>query len=185
MISAIDRTHTKLRTKDPSMTSSRTELLQQHAQAEGLDIAAELRLGGRYTPVVVHGGVAYVSGQVPRVGQDVVVQGHAGREATLAQAQRAARIGALRGLIILHQQLGGLDAVLQVLRVSVFVQSAPGFSQQSEVADAASDLIVAVLGPAGVHSRTSVGVAQLPKNATVEVELTVAVDSAKSKSSLD
>jgi enamine deaminase RidA (YjgF/YER057c/UK114 family) len=150
--------------------------LQQHAEALGFDITAELRIGGRYTPAIVHEGVAYVSGQVPRIGQEVAVQGHAGREASLEEAQRAARICTLRGLTILHQQLGGLDAVRQALRMSVFVQSAPGFTQQSEVADAASDLLVAVLGPAGLHSRTSVGVAQLPKNATVEVELTVAVD---------
>ncbi|MFZ4289348.1 RidA family protein [Variovorax sp. HJSM1_2] len=163
------------------MTASRTERLQQLAQAEGLDISAELRLGGRYTPVVQHAGISYLSGQVPRVGLDVVVQGSAGREVTLADAQRAARIGALRSLIILHQQPGGLEHVQQVLRVSVFVQSAPDFSQQSEVADAASDLLVEVLGPAGVHSRTSVGVAQLPKNATVEVELTVAVEGVKAK----
>lgn len=159
-----------------TIQTSRTTLLQQHAEALGFDISAELRLGGNYAPVIVHNGVAHVSGQVPRIGQDVVVLGSAGRDVTLAEAQRAARISAIRVLTILHQHLGSLDRVAQVLRITVFVQSAPDFTLQSQVADAASDLLVAVLGEAGKHSRSSVGVAQLPKNATVEVELTAAIN---------
>lgn len=59
-----------------------------------------------------------------------------------------------------------------MLRITVYVQSAPGFTQQSEVADGASEVLYRVLGPVGAHTRTSVGVLQLPKNATVEVDLT-------------
>jgi len=91
-------------------------------------------------------------------------------------AQLAAKVCAMRALAILQRSLGTLDKVRAILKVTVYVQSADGFTQQSEVADAASELIVAILGPAGAHARTSVGVFQLPKNATVEVDLVASVE---------
>ena len=74
-----------------------------------------------------------------------------------------------------RQALGSLERVAQLLRITVYVQSADGFTQQSEVADGASALLRAVLGPAGAHARTSVGVFRLPKDATVELDLVAAV----------
>ena len=122
-----------------------------------------------------HGDVVYVSGQVPRVGSTVVVTGRAGADVSLAQAQTGAKVCAMRALALLRQNLGGLDRIQQVMRVTVYTQSAADFTQQSEVADAASEVLHTVLGAAGIHTRTSVGVAQLPKNATVEVDLIAAV----------
>jgi enamine deaminase RidA (YjgF/YER057c/UK114 family) len=81
----------------------------------------------------------------------------------------------MRALALLRQSLGSLDKVDKILRVSVFVQSAQDFTQQSEVADSASEVLYAVLGDTGVHTRTSVGVYQLPKNAAVELDLIAAV----------
>jgi enamine deaminase RidA (YjgF/YER057c/UK114 family) len=81
----------------------------------------------------------------------------------------------MRALVLLRQSLGSLDRIAQLLRVTVYTQSAADFTQQSEVADAASDLLHTVLGAAGTHTRTSVGVAQLPKNAAVELDLIAAV----------
>ena len=159
------------------MSSDRDQRLLDHARALGLDPDAPLLVGGNYRPVLVHAGMARVSGQVPRIGQQVVVTGPAG-QVGLDEARRAACIGALRALALLRQQLGSLDGVAQLLRVGVYVQAGPGFSQHSEVADAASELLVAVLGEAGRHARTSVGVASLPKNATVELELEAALVSA-------
>ena len=124
---------------------------------------------------VRHGDVVYVSGQVPRVGSTVVVTGRVGAEVSLAQAQLAAKVCAMRALVLLRQSLGSLDRIEQILRVTVYTQSAMDFTQQSEVADAASELLHAVLGGAGTHTRTSVGVAQLPKNASVELDLIAAV----------
>ena len=123
----------------------------------------------------MHAGTAYVSGQVPRIGSTVVVTGRVGAEVPLEEARHAARICAVRTLAILRQTLGSLDAVAQALRMTVYVQSATDFTQQSEVADAASALLHEVLGDAGRHTRTSVGVVQLPKNAAVELDLVVAV----------
>lgn len=134
----------------------------------------ELRIGGNYTPVVRHGDVVYVSGQIPRIGDTVAVIGRVGDEVSLDDGRRAARICAMRTLALLRQALGSLDAVLHILRMTVYVRSAPDFTRQSEVGDGASDVLRAVLGDAGVHTRTSIGVLQLPKGAAVEVDLIAA-----------
>ena len=90
---------------------------------------------------------------------------------TLNHAQLAAKVCAMRALALLQRELGSLEKVRQILRVTVYTQSAPDFTQQSEVADAASELLHSVLGEPGKHTRTSVGVYQLPKNASVELDL--------------
>jgi enamine deaminase RidA (YjgF/YER057c/UK114 family) len=117
----------------------------------------------------------FVSGQIPRVGNEVVVIGSVGADVSVTQAQLAAKVCTMRALALLRQTLGSLESISRILRVTVFVQSAPGFTQQSEVADGASEVLRSVLGEAGVHTRTSVGVVQLPKNAAVELDLIAAV----------
>ena len=155
--------------------SARDAKLKELASAHGFDIDAEIKVGGSYVPLLRHGGEVFISGQIPRVGDKVVVTGKLGAEVSLANGQRAARICALRALALLRRELGTLDEVKKILRVSVYVHSAPDFTQQTEVADGASALLQEVLGPAGVHTRTSVGVVQLPKGAAVEVDLIAAV----------
>lgn len=147
------------------------------ATALGHSFDGELKIGGNYLPVLRDGTTVYVSGQVPRVGSSVLVTGRVGEQVSLAQAQWGARICAMRALALLKRELGSLDQVRQILRVTVFTQSAQGFTQQSEVADAASELLQSVLGPAGAHTRTSVGVFQLPKDASVELDLIAAAHS--------
>jgi enamine deaminase RidA (YjgF/YER057c/UK114 family) len=141
----------------------------------GHDFSGPLKIGGDYLPAVRHGGLVFVSGQIPRVGDAVVVTGRAGAETPLPEAHRAAAVCAMRALAVLRHSLGSLECVAQLLRVTVYVQSAGHFTQQSEVADGASALLRAVLGPAGAHARTSVGVFRLPKDATVELDLVAAV----------
>ena len=155
--------------------SSRKSRFQSIADELGYSFEGEIKIGGNYTSVVRHGDTAYVSGQIPRVGSTVVVTGKAGLDVSLADVQKAAKVCAMRALALLAQNLGSLEAIAQVLRMTVYVQSSDDFTQQSEVSDAASAVLYAVLGDAGVHTRTSVGVAQLPKNATVELDLIVAV----------
>ena len=144
---------------------------EEAATALGYSFDGELKIGGNYVPLVRDGNVLYVSGQVPRVGSTVIVTGRVGAEVTLSQAQLAAKVCAMRALAVLRRELGSLDKVRQILRVTVYTQSAREFTQQSEVADSASDLLHSVLGEAGKHTRTSVGVYQLPKNASVELDL--------------
>lgn len=156
-----------------SIPSSRQQALDNIIRTLGYDFEGGIRIGGNYASVVQEGKLVWVSGQIPRVGDTVVVTGRAGADVTLAQARLGAQVSMVRALLLLRQALGGLDQIGRVLRINVFVQSAQDFTQQSEVADAASDLLHAVLGEAGRHTRTSVGVYQLPKNASVEIDLVV------------
>ena len=127
-----------------------------------------------YVPVTLHRGVAYVAGQMPKVDGEVRVFGKAGGEVGLETAREQARVCILQGLACLHAALGDLDRIDQVLRVNGYVASAPGFNQQPGVLDAASELLVQVLGERGRHARSAIGVAELPRNAVVEIDLTVA-----------
>ena len=137
--------------------------------------AGEIKIGGNYTSVIRHDNQVFISGQIPRVDDEVVVTGRVGAEVSVAEAQRAAKVCTMRALALLRQELGSLGRVQRILRITVFVQCAQDFTQQSEVADGASEVLYAVLGDAGVHTRTSVGVYQLPKNAAVEIDLIAAV----------
>ena len=127
-----------------------------------------------HVPVTMHDGVAYVSGQLPRAGSGLSATGKLGAEVSLEQAQEAARICILHGLACLKQALGSLDAIERVLKLTGFVASAPGFNQQPQVIDAASRLLTDIFGEAGRHARSAVGVAELPRNAPVEIEMIVA-----------
>lgn len=122
-----------------------------------------------------HNNEIYISGQIPRVGDTVVVTGRAGADVELPVAQLAAKICAMRALALLQRSVGSLDHIKRLLRMNLYVQCAPDFTQQSEVADGASEVLFFVLGDVGAHTRTSIGAYQLPKNATVELDLIAAV----------
>ena len=155
--------------------TSRDQLFNQQASALGYSFDGEIKIGGNYVPLLQDGKHIYISGQIPRVGNDVVVTGAAGSDVTLLVAQKAAKISVMRALALLKNHLGSLDVVKSVLRITVYVQSASTFTQQSEVADGTSEVLYAVFGKEGVHTRTSVGVLQLPKNATVEIDMIAAI----------
>ena len=153
---------------------TRSQIADQIAAELGHGFDGEIRIGGHYVSAVRDGRTVYISGQVPRVGSTVMVTGRVGEQVSLDEARKAAQICALRALAILRRTLGSLDAIEKILRIGVFVQCTADFTQQSEVADAASDLMHRVFGEAGVHTRTSVGVYALPKNAAVELDMIVA-----------
>ncbi|HGM5580473.1 TPA: RidA family protein [Pseudomonas putida] len=154
---------------------SRNDRYEAALQALGYSFDGPLKIGGDYVPVLHLGDQVYISGQIPRVNDTVVLPGRVGEKVSLAEAQTAAKISALRCLKLLSESLGSLDAVKGIARISVFVQSAADFTQQSEVANGASAILHEVLGEAGKHTRTSVGVYQLPKNAAVEIDLIAVV----------
>ncbi|TSD76856.1 RidA family protein [Pseudomonas sp. KBS0710] len=149
---------------------TRDEKYQAAQERMGYRLEA-FKVGGNYTPLVRDGNHLYISGQIPRVGDTLMLPGKVGESLTLAQAQIAAGISALRCLGLLKQALGSLDQVKAIARITVYVRSAEDFDQQSEVANGASDLFHEILGAAGVHTRTSVGVMQLPKSAAVEIDM--------------
>ncbi|VWB42962.1 RidA family protein [Burkholderia lata] len=149
---------------------NRDDELTRIAAAFGFDPDDEIRIGGKYTPVLVDDNTAYIAGQIPRIGDVVHFVGVVGESISLDDGRRAAGVAALRALSLIRKHCGTLDVIATVPRITVYVRSAPGFTMQSEVADGASDILYAVLGDAGVHTRTSVGVLQLPKGASVEVD---------------
>jgi enamine deaminase RidA (YjgF/YER057c/UK114 family) len=128
--------------------------------------------------VVVHGGRARTSGQLPRDHDGVLVHpGVLGDDVDVAQGAEAARWCALNALSVLRAELGDLDRVERVLTVLGFVASAPRFQQQPAVVDGASRLLHEVFGEVGRHSRSAVGVAALPRGGAVEIEVEVALRS--------
>ncbi|MEV4126866.1 RidA family protein [Nocardia sp. NPDC049707] len=123
-----------------------------------------------YIPAIRTGSLVYTSGQLPFVDGQLSVTGKVGAEVSLEQANEAARLCALNAIAAVHD-LVGLDAVVRIVKVVGFVASAPGFTDQPQVINGASELLGAVFGDAGVHARSAVGVAELPRNTPVEVEL--------------
>jgi len=130
-----------------------------------------------YRPVVIAGGIAHVSGQLPFRDGDLVT-GRAGESDDVANAAEAARLCGLMIVAQLRAALGDLDRVEQVVKLNVFVNSAHDFHDQPKVANGASELMQAIFGDAGVHARAAVGVAALPLGALVEVDAQVAVRAA-------
>lgn len=129
-----------------------------------------------YQPLVVSGGTAYVSGQLPFVDGNLV-NGKLGQEVTLERGQEAARAC---GLMILAQlkAAGLLERVEKIVKLGGFVSSVPNFTDQPKVVNGCSDLMAEVFGEAGRHARSAVGVPVLPLDAAVEVDAIVALRSA-------
>jgi enamine deaminase RidA (YjgF/YER057c/UK114 family) len=126
-----------------------------------------------YVPAIVSGSLVFTSGQLPMVSGALPATGKVGDGHGLVPAEDArdyARQAALNGLAAIKSVIGSLDRVTQVVKVTGFVASAPSFTGQPGVINGASELFGAVLGEAGGHARSAVGVAELPLGAPVEVE---------------
>ncbi len=144
---------------------------EDHLRELGIELPPAAAPVASYIPVVVSGPFAFVSGQVPLAEGAPLATGKVGAELDLEAAADAARQCALQVLAALRAELGSLDRVRRIVKVTVFVASAPGFTEQPKVANGASDLLAEVFGEAGRHARAAVGVAELPLGAPVEVEL--------------
>ncbi len=126
-----------------------------------------------YVPATVSSGHVFTSGQLPTVAGELVARGKVGVDVTPEDAAAAARVAALNALAAAASVTGGLDQIGRVVKVTVFVAGSPDFTGQPAVANGASELLGQVFGDAGQHVRSAVGVASLPLDAPVEVELTV------------
>ncbi|TXK18460.1 RidA family protein [Homoserinibacter sp. GY 40078] len=124
-----------------------------------------------YVPAVVTGNLVYTSGQLPMIGGVLPAVGKVGREVSAEEAKQFAQVCALNALAAAENVIGSLDRVTRVVKVVGFVASAPDFTGQPGVINGASELLGEVFGDAGVHARSAVGVAVLPLDAPVEVEL--------------
>ncbi len=130
---------------------------------------------GSYTPCLRHSDLVFVSGQLPFKDGKLVYKGKVGGELDIEQGKEAARIASINILSILQKELGSLDVVLGVLRLTGYVSSAEGFNRQADVLNGASQLFSDVFGSSGVHTRVAVGVYELPLGAPVEIEAIVAI----------
>jgi enamine deaminase RidA (YjgF/YER057c/UK114 family) len=136
----------------------------------GVELPPVAAPAGAYIPALRSGSLVYTSGQLPFVDGTLSAIGKVGAEVSLEQAKDAAKLCALNALAAVHD-LVGLDSVARIVKVVGFVASAPGFNDQPLVINGASEFLGEVLGEAGVHARSAVGVFQLPKDTPVEVEL--------------
>jgi enamine deaminase RidA (YjgF/YER057c/UK114 family) len=141
----------------------------------GIELPAVAAPVAAYVPAVVHGGLVYTSGQLPFVGGVLAATGKVGAEVSAEDARALARTCALNGLAAAADAAGGVDRIARVLKVTGFVASAEGFTGQPGVINGASEVLREILGDAGIHARSAVGVAELPLGSPVEVELVVAL----------
>jgi len=148
------------------------KLPEEKLKELGLELPEAPKPVAAYVPTVRTGNLLFVSGQGPF---GFGPTGKVGAEVTVEQAQDAARVTCLNGLAQIKAAVGDLANVKRIVKLTVFVASAPGFGDQPKVANGASELLQEVFGEAGRHARSAVGVAELPFDIPVEIEFTVEV----------
>lgn len=131
---------------------------------------------GSYLPSVISGNLVFTAGQIPLIEGKIAATGKVGGEVSLERAQEMARICLLNALAAVKSEIGDLQRVKRIVKLVGFVSSDPGFIQQPQVINAASDLLAEIFGEAGRHARSAVGVAVLPLDVPVEIELIVEFD---------
>jgi len=151
--------------------------IEQRLAALGLVLPEPAAPVAAYVPVVIAGGLAHVSGQLPFIAGKLVT-GRLGEDVSLEQGAAAAQACGLMILAQLKAALGSLARVERVVKLGAFVNSTAGFIDQPKVANGASELMAAIFGDAGKHARSAVGVPVLPLGAAVEVDAIVAVSAA-------
>ena len=150
-------------------------MIEAKLAALGLSLPEAAAPVAAYVPVVEAGGLLHISGQLP-FEDGAVMTGRLGEDRDLAFGEKAAQRCALMLIAQIRRALDGdLSRVARIVKLGVFVNSTPGFTDQPKVANGASELMQAVFGDAGKHARSAVGVAALPRGAAVEVEAIVAV----------
>ncbi len=140
----------------------------------GLELPEAAAPVAAYVPTVTAGGLMHVSGQLP-FKDGVVMTGRLGEDRDLAYGQEAAERCGLMVVAQIEKALGGFDRVERIVKLGVFVNSAPSFTEQPPVANGASELMEKLFGEAGRHARAAVGVAVLPRGAAVEIDAIIAV----------
>lgn len=147
-----------------------TETIEDRLKLHGVTLPEAAAPAANYLPYKRSGKLVFTAGQLPLDGGRLTATGLVGRELDTAAGQEAARRCAINILAQAKAAAGSLDRIVSVVKITVFVASAPGFNEQHLVANGASDLLVAILGDAGRHARSAVGMAALPLDAPVEIE---------------
>jgi enamine deaminase RidA (YjgF/YER057c/UK114 family) len=150
-------------------------LYEQKLRDLGLTLPAPPKPVATYVPVVRVRDLLFLSGVLPMRDGQLIMTGKVGTALSVEQGKEAAKVAALNALAIVNSETGSLDRVKQVVKMVGYIASAPGFTDQPQVLNGASDLLVAIFGDAGRHARVAVGAAELPRQAPVEIELVVQV----------
>ena len=148
-------------------------MIEDRLKELSIEIPTPPNPAGSYIPVVTTGNLVFVSGQIPMKDGKVIVEGKVPEKQSLDSAREAAKICIINGLAQLKANLGSLDKITKFVRISGFVNSSQDFTEQPKVINAASDLLVEIFGDMAKHSRIAVGVASLPLNSTVEIDMIV------------
>jgi enamine deaminase RidA (YjgF/YER057c/UK114 family) len=142
----------------------------------GLNLEGAGPPAGNYVPAVRTGNLVYISGQLPVRPDGSRVTGKLGDDTSIEDGYEAARLSGVALLARLRGELGSLDRVRRIVKVTGYVNATPEFTQHAQVLNGASDLLAAVFGEAGKHARAAVGMSSLPAGCPVEVELIAEVE---------
>jgi len=148
-------------------------MIENRLKELSIEIPTPPNPAGSYIPVVTTGNLAFVSGQIPMRDGKVVFEGKVPDKQSIDSARNAAEICIINGLAQLKVNLGSLDKITKFVRISGFVNSNRDFTEHPKVINAASDLLFQIFGDIAKHSRIAVGVASLPLNSTVEIDMVV------------
>lgn len=137
----------------------------------GIKLPEPVKPLASYIPAIRVGNLVMTSGQVPIADGQIKYKGRVGRDLTEAEGKEAAKLCAINCLSVIKSVVNDLDEIKKIVKLTVFIASADGFTNQPEVANGASDLIVEIFGENGKHARSAVGVSELPRGSAVEIEM--------------
>jgi enamine deaminase RidA (YjgF/YER057c/UK114 family) len=150
--------------------------IEQQINRLGIDLPDVPKPVAAYIPAKQTGNLVFTAGQLPMVNGELISKGLLGQDVEIDEANKAARICTLNALAAIKGVIGNLDRIKQVVRVVGYVASVPTFTQQPAVVNGASELLLEIFGENGKHARSAVGMAVLPLNTSVEIELIVEVE---------
>ncbi len=151
-------------------------MIEERLREMGIELPLASKALGSYVPWLKTDKLLFLSGLLPMINGQLRYQGRVGEDVSLEQAMDAARIITINALSILKDSLGSLDKIRQCVKLSGYVSSAEGFTEQPRVLNAASDLLVGIFGNRGRHVRVAVGVSVLPLNSPLEIDFIFEVE---------
>ena len=151
-------------------------MIEKRIEELGYKLPEPLKATYNFVTVLIYDNIAYISGTLPFVDGKLPQEGKVGDTVTIEEGQKLAEICVINMLANLKGEIGSLDRVKQVIKVTGFVASATGFTQQAIVMNGATDLLVDIFGKKGIHARSAVGTAVMPRNTPVEIEMIVALE---------
>ena len=158
-------------------------MIEEKLSDLGIELTKKVSALGSYVPATVSGNLIFISGQLPVKDGELLLTGKVGSDLTVEQGYEAARLAAINGLSVISHTLEDLRQLSRIIKITGYVASAPGFTEQHKVVNGASELFTDVLSESGRHARVAVGVPSLPMDSPVEIEIVAEFSPAASGSS--